>query len=99
VPSAKGIIRGDVTSRFVEDGSFIRLKNVPVGYTLPHKWVRHIYVTKLRIYATAENLFLLTKYSGYDPEVSMERNNLMPGLDWGAYPKSKIFTVGVELNF
>ena len=99
VPSAKGIIRGDVTSRFVEDGSFIRLKNVTVGYTLPHKWVRHIYVTKLRIYATAENLFLLTKYSGYDPEVSMERSNLMPGLDWGAYPKSKIFTVGVELNF
>lgn len=99
VPSAKGIIRGDVTSRFVEDGSFLRLKNITIGYTLPHKWMRSIYVTKLRIYATAENLFVLTKYSGYDPEVSMERSNLMPGLDWGAYPKSKIFTVGVELNF
>ena len=99
VPSAKGIIRGDVTSRFIEDGSFLRLKNVTIGYTLPHKWMRSIYVTKLRVYATAENLFVLTKYSGYDPEVSMERSNLMPGLDWGAYPKSKIFTVGLELNF
>lgn len=99
VPSAKGIIRGDVTSKFIEDGSFLRLKNVTLGYTLPHKWVRSIYVTKLRVYATAENLFLLTKYSGYDPEVSMDRSNLRPGLDWGAYPKSKIFTVGLQLNF
>lgn len=99
VPAAKGIIRGDVTSRFIEDGSFLRLKNITLGYTLPHKWMRSIYVTKLRVYATAENLFVLSRYSGYDPEVSMERSNLMPGLDWGAYPKSKIFTVGVELNF
>lgn len=99
VPSAKGIIRGDVTSRFIEDGSFLRLKNLTIGYTLPHRVVRNIYVTKLRVYATAENLFLLTKYSGFDPEVSVDRTNLRPGLDWGAYPKSKVFTVGVELNF
>ena len=99
VPSAKGIIRGDVTSKFIEDASFLRLKNVTLGYTLPHKWMRSIYVTKLRIYATAENLFLLTRYSGYDPEVSMEKSNLMPGFDWGAYPKSKVFTLGLQVNF
>ena len=99
VPSAKGIIRGDVTSKFIEDASFLRLKNVTIGYTLPHKWMRSIYVTKLRIYATAENLFLLTRYSGYDPEVSMEKSNLMPGFDWGAYPKSKVFTLGLQVNF
>jgi hypothetical protein len=107
VPSAKGIIRGDITSRFIEDGSFLRLKNVTIGYTFPHRWMRHAYITKLRVYATADNLFLLSKYSGYDPEVNMgkspdvtqDKGNLMPGLDWGAYPKSKIFTVGVQLNF
>lgn len=99
VPSATGIVRGDVLSKFIEDGSFLRLKNITIGYTLPHKWVRSIYVTKLRVYATADNLFVLTKYSGYDPEVSVDRSNLKPGLDWGAYPKSKVFTVGVELNF
>jgi hypothetical protein len=99
VPAATGIVRGDVLSKFIEDGSFLRLKNVTIGYTLPHKWLRSIYVTKLRVYATADNLFVLTKYSGYDPEVSVDRSNLKPGLDWGAYPKSKVFTVGVELNF
>ncbi len=99
VPSAKGIIRTDIYSRFIEDGSFLRLKNITLGYTLPSKWVRKIYLSKIRIYASAQNLFCLTKYSGYDPEVSMSSSNLMPGLDYGAYPKSRVWTVGAEINF
>ena len=99
VPSATGIIRYDITSRFIEDGSFLRLKNLTLGYTLPHKWVRKLYVKKLRLYASADNLFVLTKYSGFDPEVSVLRECLMPGFDYGAYPKSRVFTFGVELNF
>ena len=99
IPSAKGILRYDKTSRYIEDGSFLRLQNLTVGYTLPQKWTRKIFVSKLRLYATAENLFCLTKYSGYDPEVNVSKSVLMPGFDYGAYPKSKVFTFGVELNF
>ena len=99
VPSAKGYVRNDVYSRFIEDGSYLRLKNVTLGYSLPGKLVRKAYISKLRLYFTAENLLLLTKYSGYDPEVSMSSNPMMPGYDYGSYPKSRVYTFGVELNF
>ena len=99
VPSATGYIPYDVTSRFIEDGSFLRLKNITLGYTLPELLTRRFYVSKLRVYATAQNLFCLTNYSGYDPEVNVLSSPLMPGFDWGAYPKSKVFTFGVELQF
>ena len=92
-------MRNDVNSRFIEDGSFLRLKNLTLGYTFPHKITRNLYVSKLRIYATAENLLCLTKYSGSDPEVNMRSGNLMPSFDYGAYPRSKVFRFGVELNF
>lgn len=98
VPSAKGYVRNDVYSRFIEDGSFLRLKNVTLGYTLPQSLTRKFYVKKLRFYATGENLLLLTKYSGYDPEVSMSSNPMMPGFDYGSYPKSRVITLGVEVN-
>ena len=100
VPSAKGYVKNELYSRFIEDGSFLRLKNVILGYTLPNKWTRKVYISRLRAYASAQNLFCLTKYSGYDPEVSMGANNPMtPGLDWGAYPKSRVFTFGLEIQF
>ncbi|GAB6866642.1 MULTISPECIES: SusC/RagA family TonB-linked outer membrane protein [Bacteroides] len=100
VPAYNGYITNDVYSRFVEDGSFLRLKNLTLGYTLPHKWVRKFHASKLRIYGTAQNLFCVTKYSGYDPEVNSASNNPMtPGLDWGAYPKSRVFTFGIDLQF
>ena len=99
VPSATGYIRGHVYSRFIEDGSFLRLKNVTLGYTFPEKWTRKIYVSRLRIYASAQNLFCLTRYSGYDPEVNMRTSPLMPSFDWGAYPKSRTYLVGLELQF
>ena len=99
VPKADGYIKYQTYSRFIEDGSFLRLKNVTVGYTFPEKWTRKFYVSRLRLYATAQNLFCLTKYSGYDPEVSMKTSPLMPGFDWGAYPKSRVFLMGVEIQF
>ncbi len=100
VPKYNGYISNDVYSRFVEDGSFLRLKNITLGYTLPRKWTQKFFVTKLRVYGSAQNLFCLTKYSGYDPEVSTASSNPMtPGLDWGAYPKSRIFTIGLDLQF
>lgn len=100
VPSARGQIRNSVYSRFVEDGSFLRLKNITLGYTLPKNLVRKIYVDNLRVYASAQNLFVVTNYSGYDPEVNMRASNPMtPGLDFGAYPRSKAFTVGLDVKF
>ena len=99
VPSAQGYIKDELYSRFIEDGSYIRMKNVTLGYTLPVKWTKKVYINRLRVYGTAQNLFCLTKYSGYDPEVSILNSPLMPGLDWGAYPKSRVFTFGVEVQF
>ena len=100
VPSQDGYIVNDVYSRFIEDGSFLRLKNITLGYTLPHKWTRKFHASKLRIYATGQNLFCISGYSGYDPEVNSASSNPMtPGLDWGAYPKSRVFTFGLDLQF
>jgi len=100
VPAWDGYIKNEIYSRFIEDGSFLRLKNLTVGYTFPQQWTRKFYVSKLRLYFTAQNLFVVTGYSGYDPEVSMRASNPMtPSLDWGAYPKSKVYTFGVDLTF
>jgi TonB-linked SusC/RagA family outer membrane protein len=87
----------------VEDGSFLRLNNVSLGYSLPKKWISKAYMTKLRAYITVYNALLFTKYSGYDPEVSTNRNSgysqLTPGVDYSAYPKSRTFTAGLNVTF
>ena len=100
VPAWDGYIKNEIYSRFIEDGSFLRLKNLTVGYTFPQRWTRKFYVSKLRLYFTAQNLFVVTGYKGYDPEVNMRASNPMtPSLDWGAYPKSKVYTFGIDLTF
>ena len=85
--------------RLLEDASFLRLKNLTFGYTLPQKLTRRFYVNRLRVYFSAQNLFVVTGYSGYDPEVSVASSSpTTPALDWGAYPKSKVFTFGIDLT-
>ena len=84
----------------VEDGSFLRLQSATIGYTLPEKLTMKIKMQKLRVYVTGTNLFCLTKYSGYDPEVDTRRKTpLTPGVDCSAYPKSTGFVVGVNVTF
>lgn len=84
----------------VEDGSFIRLNTLTLGYTLPKSIVERAKVENLRFYVTGYNLFLLTDYSGFDPEVSTRRKTpLTPGVDYSAYPRSRQFTVGLNLTF
>ncbi|MNK33672.1 Vitamin B12 transporter BtuB [compost metagenome] len=87
----------------VEDGSFFRMTYVTLGYTLPRKLTSKVGISSLRFYATAYNVFLLTSYTGYDPEVSTTRSGsyaaLTPGVDYSAYPKSRTYTFGVNLNF
>lgn len=99
VPSYDGYVPSELYSRFIEDGSYLRLKNVTLGYTFPEQLTRKAHINKVRVYVTAQNLFCLTKYSGYDPEVNTLTSPLMPGFDWGGYPKSKAFTFGLELQF
>lgn len=84
----------------VEDGSFLRLNMLTLGYTLPKTLSHKIKMDNLRFYVTGYNLFLWTNYSGYDPENStMRRTNLTPGVDYSAYPKSRQFVFGVNLSF
>ena len=99
VPSATGYVSYDVCSRFIEDGSFLRLKNITLGYTLPQRISRKAFVSHLRLYLTAQNLWCLTAYKGFDPEVSMRSSTLMPAFDFGSYPKAHVFTAGVEIKF
>ena len=90
-----------LTSNAVEDGSYLRLQSLTVGYSLPDKWLRKAYITKARIFFTASNLFTVTNYSGSDPEVDTgsKRNPLAIGIDWSAYPKSRAFNFGINLSF
>ena len=84
----------------VEDGSFLRLQSATIGYTIPEKYTMKIKMQKLRVYVTGTNLFCLTKYSGYDPEVDTRRATpLTPGVDYSAYPKSIGYVVGVNVTF
>ena len=84
----------------IEDASFLRLQSATIGYTLPEKVTSKIWMKKLRFYVTGTNLFCLTKYSGYDPEVDTRRSTpLTPGVDYSAYPKSIGFVAGVNITF
>ena len=99
VPAVRGMTMHDIYSRFIEDGSYLRLKNVTLGYSFPSKWMSRIKVSKLRLYASANNLYCFTNYSGYDPEVNGKNSPLMPGLDNCAYPKNTAYTMGLEITF
>lgn len=88
------------TDWVVEDGSFLRLNTLTLGYTVPSSLTKKFYVSNLRFYATAYNVFCITSYSGFDPEVSTRRKtNLTPGVDYSAYPKNRQFLFGVNVTF
>ncbi len=84
----------------IEDGSFLRLSTITLGYTLPQSLTKRVGINSLRFYATAYNVFCITGYSGFDPEVSTRnKDNMTPGVDYSAYPKSRQFVIGFNLNF
>ena len=87
------------SSRVIEDGSFLRLKSVTLGYTLPKKWLTKWKMDKARIFVAGQNLLTLTGYSGYDPEVSIREGALTPGLDYSAYPRAYTISLGINLGF
>lgn len=82
----------------VEDASYLRLGNVSIGYSFPKKMLRKINLQKLRLYFTGNNLFVWTPYTGFDPEVSTMGNSMTPGVDFGAYPRSRSFIFGLNVT-
>lgn len=87
------------SSRVVEDGSFLRLKNVSLGYTLPTRTLRKAGISSMRVFVSADNIYTFTGYSGPDPEVSTRNSVLTPGFDWSAYPRAFGLTGGINLTF
>ena len=93
-----------VSTRWIYDGSFARLKNVALGYNLPTSLLERWKINKFRIYVSAQNVLTLTKYEGYDPEVNYQsggstNGNRNLGLDYGSYPNVKSYTVGLNIGF
>lgn len=87
------------SSYMVEDGSFIRFNNITLGYNFSKTFIAKVGLKGLRVYVTAQNPFTITKYSGYNPEVSTNSNALTPGIDYGAYPTNKSIAFGLNVNF
>lgn len=87
------------SSIMVEDASYLRISDINFGYTFDSKMLEKIRLHSLRLYVSAHNPFIFTKYSGYNPEVSNSKNPLTPGIDYGTYPTSKSFVLGVNIKF
>ena len=95
-------VRGDnvnwqMSDLYVQDGSYLRLKNIQLGYTLPESLTKKILISQLRLYVAAENLLTLTNYRGFDPEISSGGTSL--GVDYGVYPQARTFLFGINLKF
>jgi TonB-linked SusC/RagA family outer membrane protein len=90
------------SSRWIEDGSYLRLKNIIIGYTLPDKALHSItkgVVSSFRLYIASQNLLTFTKYTGYDPEIGSQNGTLTNGVDYGQYPAARSFQVGIHVGF
>lgn len=85
-------------SYFIEDGSFLRCSDITIGYTLPSKFIKKLGISKARFYASATNLFIITNYSGYDPEVDIQ-TGLTCGMDYNRYPRARSFVFGTNITF
>ncbi len=82
-----------ISDRFVESGSYLRVKNVTLGYTFPKALLHKAHIDSARIFLSCENALTLTNYSGFDPEVGIN------GIDWNIYPLSRTFSLGLNFNF
>lgn len=99
MPRAGGTDNLKVSSRFVEDGSYVKLKNLTLSYNIQHPSLKKVHLSSIKPYITCGNLLTLTKYSGYDPEVSEYTAATKMGVDWGSYPNVKTFIFGVNVEF
>ena len=93
-----GMTKSFISTYGIEDGSFLRLNTLTLGYSLPKAWLKPVGMTKCRFYVTGYNLFTLTSYSGYDPEVNIGRG-ISPNIDNNMYPRNRSYTIGVQVGF
>jgi TonB-dependent starch-binding outer membrane protein SusC len=99
-PSPGNLDNAAVSTRWVEDGSFFRIRNVTLGYSLPATLSERLKVSNMRIFTTVQNLFVFTNYSGYDPEVNaLSSDGIAYGTDHSNYPQPRIFTGGINVTF
>jgi len=84
---------------YVEDGSFLRVRNVQLGYTFPKAWLKSLTVSSFRIYVSANNLFTFTEYQGFDPDIGSAGGTLAAGVDNGFYPQARTIMGGFNLKF
>jgi len=94
-----GMVNAAYSSRVIEDGSYLKLRTVALGYTLPTGLLQRMKIRSIRVYASGQNLLTWTKYTGPDPEASARNSNLTPGFDFGAYPHSITAVFGANINF
>lgn len=90
---------GKTSDWHVEDGSFVRLQNISLGYNLPKKIVEKLKIDRLRVSLAGQNLFTISDYSGYNPEVNGRSSNIAPGEDYGTYPLAKTISLGLNVSF
>ncbi|WP_353134642.1 SusC/RagA family TonB-linked outer membrane protein, partial [Pseudopedobacter sp.] len=90
---------GYFSDRTIEDGSYLRLKTVSLSYSIPSKYIKPLYLSKLNFRVAAQNLLTFTKYSGMDPEVSTRHSVLTPGFDYSPYPQARTITFGLSATF
>ncbi len=89
-----------MSDRWLESASFLRLQNVRLGYNLPARWAKYVAMSNLKVYVSGQNLFVITKYPGLDPEIgSFNQNPLLMNIDMGRYPSPRVFTFGVNAQF
>jgi len=100
IPRASNNPVAQMSSQFIENDSYLRLKNLVLGYTFTNDFIKSIHAKQLRLYVAAQNLATWTKYTGYDPEVnSFEQNNTAQGIDYGAYPNYRTYLLGLSVTF
>ena len=92
--NASNLVSSDL---YIQDGSYLRLKNLQLGYTLPASITKRAHIDRLRVFVSGENLLTFTKYRGFDPEISSGGTSL--GVDYGSYPQARVWTIGFNLGF
>jgi hypothetical protein len=89
-----------VSDRYIEDGSYLRIQNITIGYRMPEKIAKKAMMTSMRFYVSVQNLYTFTSYSGYDPEVGVFNNNIrLQNIDMGHYPNPRSVTIGANVEF
>lgn len=102
IPGAGNVTNVYTSSHYIENGSYLRLKTLSFTYNLPRTLLSRVGIDRLQLYATAENLFTITKYKGYDPEVNaspFQADPVVSGIDFGTYPQTRTFVFGVNVEF